>query len=86
MLSGGYECVLVKWLTETTVNKPDTLPRLSAPIVNITCSLDNQHYAVSYIDNGIFLTTIPINTGQNDFSLLNMYDNIRHFIPEEALE
>jgi len=37
------------------MKKPDTLPRLSAPIVNITCSLDNQHYAVSYIDNGRLL-------------------------------
>jgi len=55
LLSGGYECVLVKWMTETTQKKPETLPRLSAPIVNISCSQDNQHYAVSYIDNGNFL-------------------------------
>jgi len=54
LLTGGYECVLVKWMTETTLKKPDTLPRLSAPIVNISCSLDNQHYALSYIDNGNF--------------------------------
>lgn len=53
LLSGGYECVLAKWMTETSMKKPDTLPRLSAPIVNISCSLDNQHYAVSYIDNGV---------------------------------
>jgi len=55
LLSSGYECVLVKWMTETTLKKPDTLPRLSAPIVNISCSPDNQLYAVSYIDNGYFL-------------------------------
>jgi len=55
LLSGGYECVLVKWMTETTLKKPDTLPRLSAPIVHISCSPDNQLYAVSYIDNGYFM-------------------------------
>jgi len=34
------------------------LPRLSAPIVNISCSADNQRYAVFYVDNGYYLSLL----------------------------
>ena len=50
---GGNEHVLVKW----TVNAPEVkhfLPRLSAPIVHLTVSPDNQFMAVSTLDNGKF--------------------------------
>ena len=49
MLSGGHECVLVKW----RYNSPekDTLPRLGAPIIGISCSSDNQYYATCHTDN-----------------------------------
>lgn len=52
LLSGGYECVLVKWYMPD-LKKRDTLPRLGAPIVNIACSADSTLFAVCYIDNGL---------------------------------
>lgn len=51
LLSGGYECVLVKWALPT-FKKSNTLPRLESPIVGIACSKDSAHYAVCYSDNG----------------------------------
>lgn len=51
LLSGGYECVLVKW-PMPDLKKPDTLPRLGSPIVNLACSHDSANFAVCYLDNG----------------------------------
>lgn len=52
MYSGGGEHVLVKWHLE----KPNTryfLPRLSADIVHISVSCNNELVAVATLDNGI---------------------------------
>ena len=50
LLSGGNECVLVKWQTATGHN--NFLPRLGAPISLIACSHDNGCYAICHVDNG----------------------------------
>lgn len=45
--------MLVKW----TVDAPDVrhfLPRLSSPIVHLTCSTDSRLVAVSTLDNGLY--------------------------------
>lgn len=52
LLSGGYECVLVKW-PMPDLKKPDTLPRLGSPIINLACSQDSANFAVCYLDNGM---------------------------------
>ncbi|XP_025094172.1 WD repeat-containing protein 75-like [Pomacea canaliculata] len=50
-LSGGHECVLVKW--HTNMEQRDFLPRLGAPLCNIACSPDGMFYATSHTDNGL---------------------------------
>lgn len=49
LLSGGHECVLVKWMYKT--GQKDFLPRLGAPLKEIHCSKDNTLYAVHHLDN-----------------------------------
>ena len=49
LLSGGHECVLVKWMYKT--GQKDFLPRLGAPLKEINCSKDNTLYAVNHLDN-----------------------------------
>ena len=49
LLSGGHECVLVKWIYKT--GHKDFKPRLGAPINKISCSKDNTMYAISHVDN-----------------------------------
>ncbi|ESO84533.1 hypothetical protein LOTGIDRAFT_236208 [Lottia gigantea] len=53
LLSGGHECVLVKWQFDSS--NRDFLPRLGSPINHITCSPDNTVYALSQDDNAIRL-------------------------------
>ena len=49
MLSGGHECVLVKW--QHNSHTYETLPRLGAPIVAVSCSPDGTAYATCHNDN-----------------------------------
>ena len=49
LLSGGHECVLVKWMFKT--GQKDFKPRLGAPITDITSSADNTLYATKHLDN-----------------------------------
>ena len=49
LLSGGHECVLVKWLLRT--GQKDFKPRLGAPISEITSSIDNKLYVTRHLDN-----------------------------------
>ena len=49
-MSGGHECVLVKWHFGT--QNRDFLPRLSAPINSLICSKDNTLLAIAQEDNG----------------------------------
>jgi NET1-associated nuclear protein 1 (U3 small nucleolar RNA-associated protein 17) len=49
LLSGGYECVLVKWLFKT--GQKDFKPRLAAPIKEICSSKDNSLYVTRHLDN-----------------------------------
>lgn len=50
LLSGGYECVLVKW--QYNSHYKTFLPRLGSPINHVTCSSDNLMYATCHQDNG----------------------------------
>ena len=59
LLSGGHECVLVKWHQQTEYQ--DFLPRLGAPITHITSSPDNQYYSISQDDNGRLFISLPDN-------------------------
>ncbi len=49
LLSGGYECVLVKWMYKT--GQKDFKPRLGSPIKSIYCAKDNTVYALEHSDN-----------------------------------
>ena len=49
LLSGGHECVLVKWMYKT--GQKDFLPRLGAPLSEIVSAKDNTLYAVQHSDN-----------------------------------
>ena len=49
LLSGGHECVLVKWMFKS--GQKDFKPRLAAPIGEIFCSKDNTLYATQHLDN-----------------------------------
>ncbi|XP_052259102.1 WD repeat-containing protein 75-like isoform X2 [Dreissena polymorpha] len=51
LLSGGHECVLVKWHMDSGYK--DFLPRLGSPINHVTCSHDNQLYATCHTENVI---------------------------------
>jgi NET1-associated nuclear protein 1 (U3 small nucleolar RNA-associated protein 17) len=53
LLSGGHECVLVKWLYKASGQK-DFKPRLGAPLGEIVCSTDNTLYAIRHLDNCIY--------------------------------
>jgi NET1-associated nuclear protein 1 (U3 small nucleolar RNA-associated protein 17) len=49
LLSGGHECVLVKWMFKT--GQKDFKPRLGSPISHISCSNDNTLYVLKHSDN-----------------------------------
>lgn len=49
LLSGGHECVLVKWMYKT--GHKDFKPRLGSQIKEIKCSRDNTIYALEHFDN-----------------------------------
>ena len=53
LLSGGHECVLVKWMFKT--GQKDFRPRLGAPLSEINCSNDNTIVATRHLDNSIHL-------------------------------
>lgn len=50
LLSGGHECVLVKW--QYNSHHRELLPRMGAPIRFLACSPDNTTYATAHTDNG----------------------------------
>ena len=49
LLSGGLECVLVKWTYSDSTR--DTKPRLGAPLCGVTVSPDGTLYATCHQDN-----------------------------------
>ncbi|KAL3831907.1 hypothetical protein ACJMK2_023601 [Sinanodonta woodiana] len=67
LLSGGHECVLVKWQYNST--QKDFKPRLGAPINHVNCSRDNTMYAVCHDDNVIHLIS-------SNFDILQVYQGL----------
>jgi len=53
LLSGGHECVLVKWMYKS--GQKVFKPRLGAPINEISCSNDNTIIGTRHLDNSIHL-------------------------------
>lgn len=53
LLSGGHECVLVKWMYRT--GQPEFKPRLGAPLGEIVLAKDNTLYATQHLDNSRLL-------------------------------
>jgi len=79
LLSGGHECVLAKWMTDSASKTPaDTLPRLGSQIINISCSIDNRFYAVCYADNGIQII------GNNFFRGPTIQGLARRYLPSNS--
>jgi NET1-associated nuclear protein 1 (U3 small nucleolar RNA-associated protein 17) len=54
LLSGGHECVLVKWLYRTS--EPTFRPRLSAPLIHLASSNDQTFYTCTHSDNSKLTT------------------------------
>lgn len=67
LLSGGHECVLVKWKYNS--KEREYLPRLRAPIDHVICSPDNQIFVTCHQDNCVNLIS-------NTFELLNVIDGL----------
>ncbi|XP_005091786.2 WD repeat-containing protein 75 [Aplysia californica] len=59
LLSGGHECVLVKWQMSNT-NLKDFKPRMGAPLTKILCSPDGTFYATEHSDNAVQLSNISM--------------------------
>jgi len=57
LLSGGHECVLVKWQMSNTEQR-DFKPRMGAPLTQVLCSPNGNMYATEHSDNVIQLLTI----------------------------
>lgn len=53
LLSGGNECVLVKWILNK--NEPTFLPRLGSSIIYLNSSQDQTFYVSTHLDNCIFI-------------------------------
>lgn len=51
LLSGGHECVLVKWLFKT--GQKEFKPRLGAPLSEIASSFDSTFFVTKHLDNSI---------------------------------
>ena len=53
LLSGGHESVLTKWCHESygDQSQREYLPRLGAPVSNVTSSADNSVYVTTHLDN-----------------------------------
>ncbi|CAF0845741.1 unnamed protein product [Adineta steineri] len=76
LLSGGHECVLVKWLYRKS--EPTFLPRLGAPIIHVNASNDQTFYACTHSDNTLHLI------GSN-LSIQQTIGGINHmFLPQQA--
>ncbi|CAG5120095.1 unnamed protein product, partial [Candidula unifasciata] len=63
LLSGGHECVLVRWQTEHQ-NLRDFKPRMGAPITHVLSSPDGTLYATKHADNVIQLLDINLHVQQ----------------------
>ncbi|CAF1265409.1 unnamed protein product [Rotaria sordida] len=76
LLSGGHECVLVKWLFRKS--EPTFRPRLGAPIIYVTSSNNQTFYACTHSDNTLHLI------GSN-LSIQRTIGGINHmFLPQQA--
>ncbi|CAF1251334.1 unnamed protein product [Rotaria sordida] len=76
LLSGGHECVLVKWLFRKS--EPTFRPRLGAPIIYVTSSNDQTFYVCTHSDNTLHLI------GSN-LSIQRTIGGINHiFLPQQA--
>ena len=53
LLSGGHECVLVKWMFKS--GQTEFKPRLGAPLSEIVLSKDNTFYVSQHTDNTIHI-------------------------------
>ncbi|XP_069110726.1 WD repeat-containing protein 75-like isoform X1 [Argopecten irradians] len=67
LLSGGHECVLVKWQYNSEYR--DFRPRLGAPLCHVTISPDNLLYATSHHDNVIHLLS-------SNFSVVQVFQGL----------
>lgn len=72
LLSGGHECVLVKWMFKK--GQKDFKPRLGAPLAELACSKDNTIYALRHIDNSKFFFLFHIY-----FIILSIYSILFSF-------
>ncbi|CAF3504696.1 unnamed protein product [Rotaria sp. Silwood1] len=76
LLSGGHECVLVKWLYRKS--EPTFRPRLGAPIIHVTSSSDQTFYVSTHSDNSLHII------GSN-LSIQQTIGGINHmFLPQQA--
>ncbi|XP_052809622.1 WD repeat-containing protein 75-like [Mya arenaria] len=75
LLSGGHECVLVKWHQDS--NYKDFLPRLGAPINHVICSQDNQLYATCHLENVVQVISSNFTIQQVYQGLTRAYNNPR---------
>ncbi|CAF3068518.1 unnamed protein product [Rotaria socialis] len=76
LLSGGHECVLVKWFYRKS--EPTFRPRLGSPIIHITSSNDQTFYVSTHSDNSLHLI------GSN-LSIQQTIAGINHmFLPQQA--
>ncbi len=93
LLSGGHECVLVKWLYRKS--EPTFRPRLGAPIIHVTSSNDQTFYVCTHSDNSMsnriyskkkflcFLLALHL-IGSN-LSIQQTIGGINHmFLPQQA--
>ena len=69
LLSGGHECVLVKWMFKTA--QKDFRPRLGAPLSELSCSTDNTLVATRHLDNSIHL----ISQGSTTLSVVRTFSS-----------
>ncbi|KAI8793076.1 WD repeat-containing protein 75 [Biomphalaria glabrata] len=70
LLSGGHECVLVRWQTNNT-DRRDFKPRMGAPLKEIVVSPDGNFYATKHTDNVIQLMDISL-------KILQVYRGMTH--------
>ncbi|CAF3866692.1 unnamed protein product [Rotaria sordida] len=76
LLSGGNECVLVKWLYRKS--EPTFRPRLGAPIIHLSSSNDQTFYVSTHSDNCLHII------GSN-LSIEQTIGGINHiFLPQQA--
>jgi len=63
LLSGGHECVMVKWQMNNTEQR-DFKPRMGAPLTQVVSSPDGAFYATQHTDNVVQLLNINLKVMQ----------------------